>query len=122
MGSTQTSPFRVGKRRVILGWLLCASLLLVFAGSLVWFSRKPTVPSAEPQPAVPSEEPQLALGQRLYGNYCAQCHGDQGGGDGPAARFLYPKPRNFREGRFRVVTTASLGPSDQDLLHVITRG
>jgi mono/diheme cytochrome c family protein len=122
MDSTRASPFRGGNRRVTGGLLLFGSLLLVVAGSLLWFSRKPAVPSPETRAGVLIEETQLAVGQRLYGNYCTQCHGDQGGGDGPAARFLYPKPRNFREGRFRVVTAASLRPSDQDLLHVISRG
>ncbi len=122
MGTTGVSTYRVGKRLVTIGLLLFAGLLLVFAGSLVWFPRKPAVPEPATRPGVSTEETPLVLGQRLYGNYCAQCHGEQGGGDGLAARFLYPKPRNFRDGRFRVVTTDNLKPSDQDLLHVITRG
>lgn len=39
----------------------------------------------------------IATGQRLYrANGCAQCHGLDGGGDGPLAKVLQPPPRNFR--------------------------
>lgn len=31
---------------------------------------------------------------------CAPCHGDNGGGDGPAAAAIDPKPRNFRDPAF----------------------
>jgi cytochrome c len=61
-------------------------------------------------------------GQELYERNCAACHGDKGGGDGAAARFLYPKPRNFGEAKFRVVSTKNRVPSDEDLLQVISHG
>lgn len=39
----------------------------------------------------------VATGLRLYrANGCAQCHGLDGGGDGPLAKVLQPPPRNFR--------------------------
>jgi high-affinity iron transporter len=41
-----------------------------------------------------------ADGRRIYGERCAACHGDAGGGDGPAAMALEPKPRNFRDAAF----------------------
>ncbi len=34
-------------------------------------------------------------GRRVYDVYCIGCHGTEGKGDGPAAEFLNPKPRNF---------------------------
>src|SRR5262249_41916105 len=58
----------------------------------------------------------------LYANYCAACHGDKGDGNGPAARFLYAKPRDFGEAKFRLVTTGNRRPSDDDLLGVVSRG
>ena len=61
-------------------------------------------------------------GPQLFGRYCAACHGENGDGNGPAARFLYPKPRNFREGQFRLVTTTNRVPSDEDLMRVVVRG
>jgi mono/diheme cytochrome c family protein len=61
-------------------------------------------------------------GAQLYRRNCAACHGEDGGGNGPAARFLYPKPRDFRQGRFRLVTTANQVPSDDDLMRTLERG
>ena len=61
-------------------------------------------------------------GPQLFGRYCAACHGENGDGNGLAARFLYPKPRNFREGQFRLVTTTNRVPSDEDLMRVVVRG
>ncbi|MBV8488503.1 MAG: c-type cytochrome, partial [Planctomycetaceae bacterium] len=61
-------------------------------------------------------------GPQLFGQYCAACHGENGDGNGLAARFLYPKPRNFREGQFRLVTTTNRVPSDEDLMRVVVRG
>ena len=37
----------------------------------------------------------LARGRLLYGQQCAQCHGAQGRGDGPAAAGLKPPARDF---------------------------
>lgn len=33
---------------------------------------------------------------RLYGEHCASCHGEAGGGDGPAGAGLAPQPPNLR--------------------------
>jgi len=61
-------------------------------------------------------------GTQLYSHYCAACHGEDGDGQGPAARFLYPKPRDFRPGAFRMVTSANGVASDADLMRVVERG
>ena len=49
-------------------------------------------------------------------------HVEKGRGDGPAARFLYPKPRNFGAAQFRLISTANRMPSDDDLLAAVRRG
>lgn len=54
--------------------------------------------------------------------HCSACHGASGDGRGIAARHLYPKPRTFRAGGFRLVTTTNLVPTDEDLKAVIVRG
>jgi len=51
------------------------------------------------------------------------CHGELGDGAGPAADFLRPRPRDFRQGLFKIRTTQSGQlPSDQDLDTVLTNG
>ena len=42
----------------------------------------------------------VAQGQVVYETRCAPCHGIGGGGDGPAAAAIEPKPRNFRDPAF----------------------
>jgi mono/diheme cytochrome c family protein len=76
-----------------------------------------TAPAARPQ-----DEAMLARGLTLYAASCAACHGEQGLGDGSAAYLLYPKPRNFAEGQFRITSTKSGLPSDEDLMQVLRRG
>ena len=75
----------------------------------------PTAPVvASPAKAVSPAPAKTAVtvrtGPQLFGRDCAACHGENGDGNGPAARFLYPKPRNFREGQFRLVTTTNGSP------------
>jgi mono/diheme cytochrome c family protein len=62
-------------------------------------------------------------GQQLFIQHCAACHGTQGTGDGPAARYVYPKPRDFTRGSFKVRSTPyGTLPTDEDLLTTLTRG
>jgi mono/diheme cytochrome c family protein len=62
-------------------------------------------------------------GGESYVRNCAACHGAEGDGNGPAAVWLYPKPRNFGAGLYKIQTTpAGSLPSDEDLLRSITRG
>lgn len=55
----------------------------------------------------------LAHGSRVYQNYCANCHGLTGNGNGPAARFLVPLPRDYRQGLFKFVTSFIPTPEEQ---------
>ncbi len=61
-------------------------------------------------------------GAALYGQHCAACHGEKGDGAGPAAKYLYPKPRNLRRGQFRLVSAVNLVPTKQDVLDTLNRG
>ncbi|MFQ5706338.1 MAG: c-type cytochrome [bacterium] len=62
-------------------------------------------------------------GRKVYRTYCVGCHGVRGDGNGPAARFLNPKPRDFTKGIFKFRTTPSGSlPKDEDLYKTITRG
>ena len=62
-------------------------------------------------------------GKDLYNKYCAPCHGEEGDGYGPLYGALYPKPRDFTKGQYKIRTnpTGSL-PTDADLIHVISVG
>ncbi|MBI5396295.1 MAG: c-type cytochrome [Verrucomicrobia bacterium] len=62
-------------------------------------------------------------GKQLFETHCASCHGKTGEGNGPAAVWLYPKPRNFASGLFKIKSTpAGALPTDDDLLRTVTRG
>ena len=62
-------------------------------------------------------------GALLYRQQCSMCHGPEGKGDGPAAYLLFPKPRDFTMGRFKVRSTSTgQMPADNDLFRTITNG
>jgi mono/diheme cytochrome c family protein len=68
-------------------------------------------------------EAQRASGQKLYAVHCAQCHGDRGDGNGIAAPFLLPRPRDFTSGKFKIRSTPSGAlPTTEDLRHIIRVG
>jgi cytochrome c oxidase cbb3-type subunit 2 len=104
--------------------------LLALACSSAPAAAQPTLQAAAaattaaPEPAaVPASvgaEPDR--GAELYSRQCATCHGETGLGDGPASYLLWPKPRNFVRGTFRVVSTENGNPSDEDLLQTLRRG
>ncbi len=62
-------------------------------------------------------------GKRVYLTYCIGCHGEKGDGNGEAARFLSPRPRDFVRANFKFSSTrAGLLPADVDLKRTITDG
>ena len=68
-------------------------------------------------------EESLAAGRALYARWCATCHGETGAGDGPAAKNLWPRPRDFSWGLFKFRSTASGElPTDADIFRSIARG
>ncbi|HXV79403.1 MAG TPA: c-type cytochrome, partial [Candidatus Binatia bacterium] len=62
-------------------------------------------------------------GKEVYLQRCVGCHGEKGDGNGPAATFLDPRPRDFRDAifKFRVTPSGAL-PTEGDLYRTITRG
>ncbi|MBS0264718.1 MAG: cytochrome c, partial [Planctomycetes bacterium] len=65
----------------------------------------------------------LIEGRNLYMQHCLHCHGVAGDGNGPTARFLNPRPRDYRQGVFKFKGT-KLGekPQRADLVHVLEEG
>jgi DMSO reductase family type II enzyme heme b subunit len=59
----------------------------------------------------------------IYQLRCAVCHGEKGAGDGPAAKFLRPRPRDFTAGLWKYKTSpGDLPPRDIDLFTTIKSG
>lgn len=64
-----------------------------------------------------------ATGADLYSQYCSPCHGQSGQGDGELAYLLYPKPRDFTQGLFKIRSTPSGEvPTREDLRKTIVNG
>src|SRR5262249_4662218 len=62
-------------------------------------------------------------GKALYLQECSACHGERGAGDGPAASFLDPRPRDFTKHVLKLRTTATGQPrTTADILRTIERG
>lgn len=62
-------------------------------------------------------------GKAVYEKWCAQCHGETGAADGPAARYMLPRPRDFTKALYQARTTASGElPTDADMLKAIDEG
>ena len=98
--------------------VLSAAGLLTVSGStprdgLLWEEVQPTT-------SAPDED--LALGRRVYDTHCLGCHGQTGGGNGPASLFLPVAPRDFTSGTFKYHSSSSPLPSDTDLFRTITVG
>lgn len=65
----------------------------------------------------------LNLGYTTYVEYCIQCHGMDGKGNGPSAKGLLPPPRNLTQGlyKFPWVSYGEL-PHDEDFARIIRHG
>lgn len=65
----------------------------------------------------------LKRGERVYQRNCQQCHGVSGDGNGVAAEYLVPRPRDYRRGIFKFSSTEyGDKPRREDLLRTVTRG
>ncbi len=66
----------------------------------------------------------LKHGRKLYARHCQHCHGVSGDGDGPTAKYLNPRPRDYRQGKFKFTSTA--GPAGKatrdDLRRILGQG
>jgi len=134
----------VKSKLILIVWMLAIPVLVV-VGATDAFQKPdakslpasaqvvpPTAPTLPVEPSIPDakrvgngaaiETPESARGRALFAKQCAICHGDQGDGAGKFAYLMNPRPRNFKQGKFKLTTTQNLIPSDDDLLRTISRG
>jgi mono/diheme cytochrome c family protein len=68
----------------------------------------------------------LAHGSVLYRRHCLHCHGVAGDGRGPTGPWLNPSPRDYRQGVFKFISTATnvkgRKPRRDDLYRIIQHG
>jgi mono/diheme cytochrome c family protein len=123
-------------------WLLVviavAAITMVSGSTTVWTSAEAQEGGGVPEgftkgnlAALPSAE-MIEAGKRVYFTKCVWCHGVDGAGDGPAADRLWPRPRNFNQGTFKIRHTASGElplfdatkpiPGQNDLFETVTHG
>ncbi len=96
--------------------ILITALLLNSPGNAS-AANQPT----EPKPAETDEL--VGEGRAIYFKRCSFCHGLLGDGNGPAADYLDPRPRDFTLGTFKFRTSQSGElPLDEDLFRTISRG
>ena len=61
-------------------------------------------------------------GAALFERHCAGCHGLRGDADTPVKPLLFPRPRAFRSGVFKLASTLNGVPTDGDLVAMLQRG
>jgi mono/diheme cytochrome c family protein len=67
--------------------------------------------------------PTLASSAALYRHQCFHCHGAEGGGDGSTSRFLNPRPRDYRPGKFKFTALKGKArPRHEDLFRILAEG
>ena len=108
-------------------WGVCLSVsVLLGLGLPLSSGAQEDLPEGFKQQGLPSPPPaeQIEAGKRVYFTKCVWCHGVEGAGDGPGAVRLWPRPRNFNAGTFKIRHTASgqLPLIDLDLLQTVTHG
>ena len=99
-------------------------LLAMTVGVVALLAALPAVAADTPSAPMPeATEEFVEQGRVIYIRRCSFCHGLMGDGEGPAAQFLDPRPRDFTLGTFKFRTTQSGElPTDEDLFRTVSRG
>ena len=101
-----------------------SAIAAAFVLAAALFGGGASLAAERPSGPKPPDSPELVeRGQAIYFKRCSFCHGLLGDGEGPAAPFLDPRPRDFTLGTFKFRTTQSGElPTDEDLFRTISRG
>jgi mono/diheme cytochrome c family protein len=94
------------------------------------FATSPPVDPAQLGAAAPGDTFELGgftlqQGRKLYMQHCTHCHGVAGDGNGPTAKYLNPRPRDYRLGIFKFTSTRQgdeMHPTREDLVLTIKQG
>ncbi|MBI4612339.1 MAG: c-type cytochrome [Planctomycetes bacterium] len=83
-------------------------------------SRRPWLFLAAALPLVPAAAQD---GKAIYELRCVWCHGEKGDGNGPSAEGMFPRPRDFTRGEYKIRSTgAGERPTAEDLFRTVSRG
>lgn len=103
------------RRWMAVGAVVAASLMITAQTAMG--ADRPSKPMPAKTPA------QIETGKVIYFQRCSVCHGLLGDGEGPAAKYLDPRPRDFTLGTFKFRTTQSGElPTDNDMFRTVSRG
>jgi mono/diheme cytochrome c family protein len=102
-------------------WLSKSGLCLAAGIAL---AAGPAVAADAPKNPIPEITDELVTqGNEIYIERCSFCHGLLGDGEGPAAPYMDPRPRDFTLGTFKFRTTQSGElPLPEDLFRTVSRG
>jgi mono/diheme cytochrome c family protein len=113
---TKASQRGRGLRKAL---LVCVLILICIAIGLAAFHKTPwVIPAAEKARKNPLSysEANLTAAKQIYGEQCANCHGDGGKGDGSDAMMYDPSPADLTD-------TAKMGKlTDGEIYYQITEG
>ena len=104
--------------------VLAAACAIVAGASMFGTARmradvQPAGTATTPAPNATSAQ----HGKTVYDAHCVECHGAGGRGDGPAAPYLNPRPRDFSSGKYKIRTTETgTVPTDEDLTQSVSQG
>lgn len=96
--------------------------VFIFGSALIFLCGVYVYSTKSQLKAIPLSEALFEKGAALYGKNCSSCHGARGDAKSPAAYLLYPKPRDFTQGLFKLISTNSQQAANSDLYNVITKG
>ncbi len=104
----------------VAGKIFCAVIAALLA---VWMPGPAMAAETPGKPMPEATEGLKEQGRAIYFRRCSFCHGLLGDGEGPAAKYLDPRPRDFTLGTFKFRTTQSGElPTNEDLFRTISRG
>lgn len=124
-GSKRASPLSKRKGKLKFGLATLSGLGLVSGALLLGlgvFTPKTSFSNNDAFPVLNKAE-MIHEGKILYLQRCSGCHGINGKGDGPAAKFFRVKPRDFTTCLYKFKSTPGTSlPLDSDLLRVLKNG